>query len=180
MRAVNKNLQRPEVNGPVVPAGRRGRVIPASACHPAIPARMRRPPIPGSLRLELTGGEGMPLRAAVYGEIDYAGAFSMQVRIAAACRRRRARGLIVDLAGAEFMSSSGLAALLNLQRETACQRGGMALTSPNPEVQRLLKITGIDRRLLVVGSCEEAEMLLLYSAAGSDVSPSLPRDPSFN
>lgn len=56
----------------------------------------------------------------------------------------------------------------------------MALTSPNPEVQRLLKITGIDRRLLVVGSCEEAEMLLLYSAAGSDVSPSLPRDPSFN
>ena len=72
----------------------------------------------------------MPLRAAVYGEIDYAGAFSMQVRIAAACRRRRARGLIVDLSGSEFMSSSGLAALLNLQRESACLRGGMALASP--------------------------------------------------
>jgi anti-anti-sigma factor len=180
MRAVNKNLQRLEVNLPTVPAGKPSRVIPASACRPAIPASVRRPPIPGALRLELTGGEGMPLRAAVHGEIDYAGAFSMQVRIAAACRRRRARGLIVDLAGVEFMSSSGLAAILNLQRETACLRGGMALTSPTAEVRHLLEITGVDRRLLVVGSCEEAEMLLLYSAAGADVSPSLPRDPSFN
>ncbi len=180
MRAVNKNLQRLEVNRPAAPAGMRGRVIPPSACRPAIPAGVRRPPIPGSLRLELTGGEGMPLRAAVYGEIDYAGAFSMQVRIAAACRRRRARGLIVDLSGSEFMSSSGLAALLNLQRESACLRGGMALASPTPEVRHLLEITGMDQRLLVVGSCEEAEMLLLYSASGADVSPSLPRDPSFN
>ncbi len=181
MGAVKKNLQRPEVNRPVVvPAGKRGRMIPASDCRPAIPASVRRPPLPGSLRLEFTGGDGMPLRAAVYGEIDYAGAFSMQVRIAAACRRRRARGLIVDLAGAEFMSSSGLAAILNLQRETACLRGGMALASPTAEVRHLLEITGVGKRLLVVGSCEEAEMLLLYSAHGSDVTPGIPRDPSFN
>jgi anti-sigma B factor antagonist len=180
MEAVNKNLQSLGVNHPTILTGMRGRVIPASTCRPAIPASTRRPPIPGSLRLELTGGNGMPLRAAVYGEIDYAGAFSMQVRIAAACRRRRARGLIVDLSGAEFMSSSGLAALLNLQRETACQRGGMAVASPTREVRHLLEITGVDQRLLVVGSCEEAEMLLLYSTAGADVSPGLPRDPSFN
>jgi anti-anti-sigma factor len=140
MRAVNENLQQPDID------------------RPAGPVNTRHPPIPAVLRLEFEGGEGMPLRAAVHGEIDYAGAFSMQVRIAAACRRRRARGLILDLSGAEFMSSSGLAAILNLQREAA----------------------GINRRLLIVDTCEEAEILLLYSAAGADVSPSLPRDPSFN
>jgi stage II sporulation protein AA (anti-sigma F factor antagonist) len=180
MRAVNKNLQRLGGNRRAIPAGKRARVIPPSTCRPAIPPTVRRPPLPASMRLEFEGGEGMPLRAAVHGEIDYSGAFSMQVRIAAACRRRRARGLIVDLSGTEFMSSSGLAALLNLQREAACLRGGMLLVLPTPEVRYLLAITGVDRRLLVVDSCEEAEILLLYSAAGADTSPSLPRDPSFN
>jgi anti-anti-sigma factor len=155
MRAVNENLHRP-------------------------PSHLHRPPVPASLRVELEGGDGMPLCAAVHGEIDYAGAFSMQVRIAAACRRRRARGLIVDLAGAEFMSSSGLSAILSLQRELACLRGGMVLVGPTPEVQRVLELTGMDRRLIVVDTREEAEMLLLYSAAGADTSPSLPKDTSFN
>ncbi len=118
---------------------------------------LRRPPLPASMRLEFDGGEGMPLRAAVHGEIDYSGAFSMQVRIAAACRRRRSRGLIVDLTGTEFMSSSGLAALLNLQRESACLRGGMLLASPTPEVRHLLEVTGVDQRLRVVDSLRGGE-----------------------
>ncbi len=171
MGAVNENLHSPRVNRPATPA---------AMPRPAIPTGVHRPPIPEPLRLEFAGGEGMPLRASVHGEIDYAGAFSMQVRIAAACRRRRSRGLIVDLTGTEFMSSSGLAALLNLQRETASLCGGMLLVSPIPEVRQVIEITGIDQRLLVVDTCEEAEMLLLYSAAGADVSPSLARDPSFN
>jgi anti-anti-sigma factor len=157
MGAVNRNLQRLGINRPPAPAGKRARVIPPSACRPAIPPTVRHPPLPASMRLEFE-----------------------QVRIAAACRRRRSRGLIVDLAGTEFMSSSGLAALLNLQREAASLRGGMLLVSPTSEVRYLLAITGVDRRLLVVDSCEEAEILLLYSAAGADISPGLPRDPSYN
>lgn len=162
MRVVNESLHGPDPR------------------RPALPTRRLRPAIPAGLRLEFEGGEGMPLRAAVHGEIDYAGAFSMQVRIAAACRRRRSRGVILDLAGTEFMSSSGLAAILNLLREGVIQRGGMVLASPSPEVRHLLEITGVDQRLIVVDNCEEAELLLLYSAAGADMTPSLPRDPSFN
>jgi anti-anti-sigma factor len=139
-----------------------------------------RPPVPAALRVEFQGGEGLPLKAAVHGEIDYAGAFSMQVRIAAACRRRRARGLIVDLRGAEFMSSSGLGAILNLQREPACLRGGLIVSGPTREVRRVIELTGLERRLIVVDTVEEAEMLLLYSAAGSDTSSSPHRDSSFN
>lgn len=158
MRAMNDNLQLPVADRP--------------------PGADRRLALPPQLRLELHGGEGMPLRAVVHGEIDYASAFSMQVRIAAACRRRRARGLILDLSGVELMSSSGLAAILQLQREGACLRGGLALAAPTPEVRHVLQITGLDGRLLVVDTCEEAEIMLLYSAAGADTTPGVPRDPS--
>jgi anti-sigma B factor antagonist len=146
----------------------------------AVREKLHRPAIPAPLRLELTGGEGLPLRAAVSGEVDYEGAFSMQVRIAAACRRRRARGLIVDLSGTGFMSSSGLGALVNLQREPACQQGGLIVSGPTAEVRRVLELTGLERRLIVVDTVEEAEMLLLYSAAGGGVSASPHRDTSFN
>jgi anti-sigma B factor antagonist len=131
-----------------------------------------RPPVPPPLRVEFAGGEGRPLRAIVSGEIDYAGAFSMQVRISAACRQRGARGLIVDLAGVEFMSSSGLGAILSLQRERACLQGGLAISRPSREVRNILRRTGLDRRLIVVDAVEEAEVLLLYTAAGGDISPS--------
>jgi anti-anti-sigma factor len=146
MAALNENLQRPVL----------------VRHHAALP-----PP----LRVVFEGGEGMPLRAIVSGEIDYAGAFSMQVRVAVACRRRQARGLIVDLGGAEFMSSSGLHALLSLQREPACKCGGMVLSGPTAEVRRILELTGLDRLVTVTDTVEEAENLLLHTAIGSDVSP---------
>jgi anti-sigma B factor antagonist len=146
----------------------------------ALGENLHRPPLPPPLRLEFEGDEGMPLRAIVSGEIDYAGAFSMQVRIAAACRRHRSRGLIVDLAGAAFISSSGLGAIVNLQREPAVQSGGMVLSGPTAEVRRVLKLTGLEQRLIVTDTLEEAEVALLYSAAGGDVSRRPPRSTGRN
>jgi anti-sigma B factor antagonist len=133
--------------------------------------RLQRPPLPEPLTLELAGGAGLPLLATVKGEVDYTGAFSMQVRIATACRRRRARGLIVDLSGAQLLSSSGLGAIINLQREPACLRGGLVLARPSREARRVLELTGMDQRLTVADTVEEAEQLLLYSAHGADVTP---------
>ncbi len=141
---------------------------------------LHHPAVPLPLQIEFEGGEGMPLRATVSGEIDYAGAFSMQVRITAACRRRRARGLILDLAGTEFISSSGLGAILNLQREPVCLRGGLAISRPSRQVRDILRRTGLDRRLIVVDTVEEAEVMLLYTAAGGDVSPSVRKDARHN
>jgi anti-anti-sigma factor len=122
----------------------------------------------------------MPLRAIVSGEIDYANAFSMELRIAVACRRRRARGLIVDLAGVKFMSSSGLGAILNLRREPACRRGGLAVSCSRGEVLGLFERTDMGRCLIVVDTLEKAKVLLLYGAAGEDMRRHLRRDTSFN
>jgi anti-anti-sigma factor len=140
---------------------------------------LRRPPVPTPLRLTFEGGEGgegLPLHAAVHGEIDYASAFSMQVRIAAACRQRNARGLILDLAGVAFLDSSGLGAILHLQREPACQRGGLVLSGLTRHVRRIIELTGLEQRLIVVDTPEEGETLLLFTAAGADVSASPHRD----
>jgi anti-sigma B factor antagonist len=166
---------------PIVPVSRAdGAAQAPSAAGDGDARHARHPALPGSLQMQLTGGGGLPLRAIVSGEIDYASAFSMQIRIATACRRRRARGLIVDLAGAEFISSSGLGAIMNLQREPACQCGGLVVSGPTAEVRRVLKLTGLERRLIVADTIEEAEMLLLYSAAGGDVSRHPHRDTSFS
>lgn len=150
--------------------------------HPATlpPPPPPRAAIPSPLRVQFEGGEGMPLQATVSGEIDYANAFSMQARIATACKRRRARGLIVDLAGVEFMSSSGLDAILSLRREPACQRGGLAISCPSGAVLGILERTGLDRCLIVVDTVEKANVLLLYGAAGADLSRHPHRDTSFN
>jgi anti-anti-sigma factor len=137
----------------------------------AVNEKLQQPPIgPGPLRLRFAGGEGMPLLASVHGEVDYANAFSMQVRIAAACRQRQARGLILDLRGVEFMASCGFGAVLNLQRELTCRRGGLVLCGPSATVRKALALTGLDRRLILADSPAEAETMLLHSAAGADVS----------
>jgi anti-anti-sigma factor len=131
---------------------------------------LQRPTGPAPLRLRFAGGEGTPLLASVHGEVDYANAFSMQVRIAAACRRREARGLILDVRCVEFMASCGFGAILNLQRELACRRGGLVLCGAGGALRKALALTGLDRRLILAETPAEAETLLLYSAAGADVS----------
>jgi anti-anti-sigma factor len=148
--------------------------------HTATVSSPLRPPVPSPLRVEIEGGDGMPLRAIVSGEIDYANAFSMQVRIAAACRRRRAHGLIVDLASVKFMSSSGLGAILNLRREPTCRRGGLVVSCPGREVLDLFERTDMGRCLIVVDTVEKAKVLLLYGAAGDDMRRHPHRDTSFN
>jgi anti-anti-sigma factor len=148
--------------------------------HPATVPPPLRPAVPSPLRVAFEGGDGMPLRATVSGEIDYANAFSMQVRIAVACKRRRARGLIVDLAGVQFMSSSGLGAILNLRREPACRRGGLAVSCPSREVLDILERTDMGSCLIVVNTVEKAKALLLYGAASEDLRRHPHRDTSFN
>jgi anti-anti-sigma factor len=119
-----------------------------------------RPQQPPSSRLELFGaGEGC-LRAMVAGEIDFANATSLQTRISAACTERGARTLVLDLTGVEFMDSSGLRAILHLQRELVDGDGGLVLLGPTPQVRGILTLTGLDRQLPAVDTLAQALALL--------------------
>jgi anti-anti-sigma factor len=183
MGAVNENLQRrllgPGPQNLPQPAGPRPQSMPRPVgpelpnlpqpAGPELP-NVQRPVGPGPLRLLFEGTAGLPLLAIVDGEIDYANAFSMQIRIAAACRERQAHGLIADISRVEFMASCGFGAILNLQREYACRRGGLVLCGACAAVRRALALTGIDRRVILAESVAQAERLLLYTAAGADIS----------
>jgi anti-sigma B factor antagonist len=116
---------------------------------------------PAPLALEFESGDGRPLRAIVTGEIDFAGAPSMQAQIASACARHDEHALVLDLSAVQFMDSSGLRAVLHVQRDLSDEPGGgMVILDATEPVRKLLKLTGLERHLRVFDTLEQAETAL--------------------
>ncbi len=115
--------------------------------------------------MEFEGGSGRPLRAIVVGEIDFAGAPSMQAQIVAACIEHDEHRLVLDLEAVQFMDSSGLRAVLHMQRElTEEVDGGMVILGATEPVRKLLKLTGLERHLPVFDTLAQAETALAQAA----------------
>jgi anti-sigma B factor antagonist len=91
---------------------------------------------------------------ALRGELDVADAVSVAAALAAVAAREPE--IIVDLAGLEFIDSSGLAALV-LARKQARQAGGdLLLAAPRQQVLRVLAITRLVDDFCVHASVDEA------------------------
>jgi len=111
--------------------------------------------------LEFEGGDGRPLRAIIAGEIDFAGAPSMQAQITAACALHDEHRLVLDLMAVQFMDSTGLRAVLQVQRDLAEEPGGgIVILGATEPVRKLLKLTGLERHLRVFDTLEQAETAL--------------------
>lgn len=80
---------------------------------------------------------------AVSGEIDAHTAPSLATAMAAADRT----DLTLDLAGVEFIDSSGLRVLIEAHRRASDTGGALRLTKPSDSVRRLLDISGLDEYL---------------------------------
>ena len=52
--------------------------------------------------------------------------------------------VVIDLAGVTFMDSSGLGFVARLYRETKERGGTVTVTNPRAQVDRLMRITGVD------------------------------------
>ena len=91
----------------------------------------------------------------------------MQARIAGALERHRAQALILDLSEVHFMDSSGLRAIVQIQRELSESDGGIVLFDPTAQVRRILALTGLDRHLRVADGVDEAERLLGWAPTGA-------------
>lgn len=57
--------------------------------------------------------------------------------------------LVLDLRDLSFMDSSGLGALMGLYRRGVAEGWSLVLAAPQPQVTRLLQITGVDSRVTV-------------------------------
>ncbi|MFC6881806.1 STAS domain-containing protein [Actinomadura yumaensis] len=89
------------------------------------------------------------------GELDIAAADDLRRRLRAA---RQAHGdhVILDLEGLEFMDSQGLSVIVACYKAATEAGGSLTLAGPQPIVRRTLEVTGLHRRMTVVGSIDEA------------------------
>jgi anti-sigma B factor antagonist len=108
-----------------------------------------------SPRINLSSREGDGRAVvALRGELDVADAAGVAAALTAVAAR--ARELIVDLAGLEFIDCSGLAALL-LAREQARKAGGdLLLAAPQDQVLRILAVTRLTGVFAVHASVGQA------------------------
>ena len=64
--------------------------------------------------------------------------------------------LVVNLIGVEFMSSAGLRTLLGAVKEARSQGGDLRITSTNPGIDKVLKMSGFHNIAKVFSSQDEA------------------------
>lgn len=80
-----------------------------------------------------------PVVVALLGELDVMDAASVVAQLSALAARGRV--IIADLAGLEFIDSSGLAALVRVRRNARHAGGDLLLAAPQRPVLRVLAVT---------------------------------------
>jgi anti-sigma B factor antagonist len=88
------------------------------------------------------------------GELDVAVAVRVVAELSVVAARER--DMIVDLAGLEFIDSSGLAALARVRKRARHAGGDLLLAAPQQQVLRLLTLTRLIDVFSVHASVDEA------------------------
>ncbi len=105
--------------------------------------------------VDLITGEGDGLAVAVLsGALDVTGAAAVAAELCAAVSGGRL--IAVDLAGLEFIDTSGLAALVSARRDARRVGGDLLLAAPQGPVLRILSITRLIDDFSVYASLHEA------------------------
>jgi anti-sigma B factor antagonist len=92
---------------------------------------------------------------AVEGELDLFTAPFLRDEVREAIKQDSNR-LVLDLGGLSFMDSSGLSVLIEAWRLATGEGGGVSLAAPQAPVARILRTTGLDRRIKVYADVDAA------------------------
>jgi anti-anti-sigma factor len=92
-------------------------------------------------------------------ELDLATADGLAARGYAAIARS-ARLLLLDLTGLSFCDASGLSAFVRIANHADAAGCRFGLIAPRPPVAKILRISGLDSRLPVFATLDEARALL--------------------
>jgi anti-sigma B factor antagonist len=106
-----------------------------------------------STDLSTRGCDGYAV-VALRGELDLADAAIVAAELTAVAAREPR--IIVDLAGLEFIDSSGVVALARGRRQARQAGGGLILAAPQRRVMRVLAIIGLTEAFSVYATVEEA------------------------
>jgi anti-sigma B factor antagonist len=91
---------------------------------------------------------------ALRGELDIADAVGVAAALAVVAARNL--DIVVDLAGLEFIDSSGVAALARGRKHARQAGGDLVLAAPQQQVLRVLTLTRLAEVFLVHASVDEA------------------------
>ena len=110
--------------------------------------------------------EGGVLAFAVRGELDLHTAPDLDGPLSDALSRARDASVLIDLAKCEFIDSTGIALIVRawqrIDREAGGDgRGRLVICCSNDQVQRLLKITGVESSIPMHRNRESALVDLL-------------------
>lgn len=92
--------------------------------------------------------ESRSVIVAIEGELDIATAADLQEHIQSAVKDH-GPWLILDMAGLEFMDSSGLNVIINAYRTVRELGGALALAALNERVNKVVRLVGLHRQVPV-------------------------------
>ncbi|MEW8957995.1 hypothetical protein MHOCP_14900 [Moorella humiferrea] len=93
--------------------------------------------------------EGKELWARVKGEVDLENADLLRRELEASLDHARPQVLLLDLEGVTFMDSSGLGVILGRYRRLKKEGGRVVICRPQPQVRRLLEISGLSKIMTI-------------------------------
>ncbi len=92
----------------------------------------------------------------IAGELDLATAPRVRAALASEVLEQ-AEAVVIDLTDVTFMDSSGLAELLNFERDMSTRRRRLAIACPEGTARLLLDVTGVAEQLALYPSRADAE-----------------------
>jgi anti-sigma B factor antagonist len=108
----------------------------------------------------------------VNGEVDVATAELVRVQVITAALSVTPPRLVLDMHGVTHCDSSGLSALVAIYRAIHVESGGLVVARPPAYCREILKRTGLDQRLAISDTLEQAVTQLAGSAFSEDGQPS--------
>ena len=90
------------------------------------------------------------LRVAIVGEINHHRAVSVRQEIDEKIQELRPQNLVLDLADAPFMDSSGLGLIMGRRRTCAELSVEMALAGVSEDIIKILRLTGLIREIEIL------------------------------
>lgn len=103
------------------------------------------------LRLDSVAGDGV-IVFRLYGAIDHHSVRNVRIAIDTDISRSRAKEVVLDLSGVEFMDSSGLGLILGRYTKITDLGGHLTLRGLTDEAMKIVTLAGVDKFI----PCEKA------------------------
>jgi anti-sigma B factor antagonist len=113
--------------------------------------------------IEIQELDGNVARVVLSGRIDIAGAHAIDMPMSIVAGTRRA--VVIDLSAVEFMASMGLRTIVVSAKAIMNKRGKVVLLSPQPQVEEVITVSGIDDLIPICRDEAEAIAAVLPAPA---------------